>query len=152
MIAQFRGNWDEAEEYFKASLEMKREIGDKQGVATTMHHLGMIAQNRGNWDEAEEYMKEAQEIVKEIGDKQGVAFTMGALGRLSEDRDLFEDALRLFLNAAYILNQTGSSYEQNALDDLLRMIEKVTVERFKEMILEEVEDIRDYVRGCFPNL
>lgn len=146
------GNWDKAEALYQEALKIAREIGEKEGIARATYQLGIMEQRRGNLDGAEKLYQESLGIKKEMGDKLGTAITMGALGRLYEERDLIEYALMNFLMAAYLFNQVGSPYEEAALRDANRMVKRVTMERFKEMLKEETEEVRNYTKRRFPNL
>ena len=44
-----RGRLDDAEDWYRKSLAIKEELGDKPGMAITYHQLGMAAQDRGGW-------------------------------------------------------------------------------------------------------
>ena len=49
------------------SLAIKREVGDRQGEATSLNSLGNMAQTRGNLAEAERLHRESLAIEREIG-------------------------------------------------------------------------------------
>ncbi|WP_327420160.1 tetratricopeptide repeat protein [Streptomyces sp. NBC_01230] len=44
----------EAEEYFRASVEVKRGLGNQVGVSNSTFHLGRVAQLRGDLELAEQ--------------------------------------------------------------------------------------------------
>ena len=67
LIADIRGDYDEAERLYNESLAIKREIGNRQGEAASLDNLGRIARNRGDWDEAERLYRESVRIKNEIG-------------------------------------------------------------------------------------
>ena len=59
---------------------IRKEIGDKQGEASTYGNLGTVFRSVGQYTKAEEYLQKALVILKEIGDKKGEASTYGNLG------------------------------------------------------------------------
>ena len=38
---------DEAEDWYRRSLNIEEELGNRPGMANTFHQLGMVAQDRG---------------------------------------------------------------------------------------------------------
>ena len=44
MTAQDRGRLDEAEDWYRKSLAIDEELGDRRGMASGYHQLGMTAQ------------------------------------------------------------------------------------------------------------
>ena len=46
MIRQEKGDYEEAEKFYKDSSEILKDLGDKLGVAISLHQLGMLQQNR----------------------------------------------------------------------------------------------------------
>ncbi|MEA2045026.1 MAG: tetratricopeptide repeat protein, partial [Euryarchaeota archaeon] len=67
-----RGEYDEARNKFETVLEMKQQIGDKAGMAATLHRLATIDMERGEYDEARNKFEKALKIKQQIGDKAGV--------------------------------------------------------------------------------
>ena len=46
MIHHDQGNYEEAVKKYNQSLKIAEELGDKSGIAETLHQLGMIHQIR----------------------------------------------------------------------------------------------------------
>ena len=67
LIADVRGDYDEAERLHNASLAIKREIGDRRGEANSLNNLGLIADVRGDYDEAGRLFAASQAILLELG-------------------------------------------------------------------------------------
>ena len=59
VIAEKRGQIDNAERLHQQSLSIFREIGDKNGEAGVLINLGIIASHKGNDDELKRYYTEA---------------------------------------------------------------------------------------------
>ena len=47
IVAQNRGEYDQAINYYQRALTTFEELGDRSAVATSFHQLGIVAQNRG---------------------------------------------------------------------------------------------------------
>ncbi len=61
------------------------ELGDKSGIATTLHALGMIHQAQGNYGGGAEHLyQQSLEINEDLGDKHGIATTLHELGRIHQ--------------------------------------------------------------------
>jgi len=69
-LFQELGKYAEAEEYYKKSLEIRKEIGDKQVEAADYGKLGTVLQCLGEYAKAEEYLQKALVITKKRGDKK----------------------------------------------------------------------------------
>jgi tetratricopeptide (TPR) repeat protein len=84
--AQDRGRLEEADDWYRKSLAIKEELGDRPSMAGTYHRLGMTAQDRGRLEEADDWYRKSLAISEELGDLSGRAMTYGQLGLLAEDR------------------------------------------------------------------
>ena len=80
MTAQVRGRLDEAEDWYRKSLAIRGELGDRAGMASTYHQLGVTAQDRGRLDEAEDWYRKSLAINEELGNRPGMALTLCAAG------------------------------------------------------------------------
>lgn len=65
-----RGEYHEAENYYRKSLNIAEKLRDEQGIAASLHNLGIIQQDQGNYTEAERYYKESLELKKRPERKQ----------------------------------------------------------------------------------
>ncbi|MFF1682457.1 TIR domain-containing protein [Streptomyces sp. NPDC058256] len=92
MIAQLRGDYERAEERYRASLTIEEELGDRSGIASSYHQLGMIAQLRGDYERAEERYRASLTIKEELGDRSGIASSYHQLGRIAQLRGDYERA------------------------------------------------------------
>ncbi|MGW3411713.1 TIR domain-containing protein, partial [Streptomyces sp. NPDC000888] len=73
VIAQLRGDYEQAEERYRASLTIREELGDRSGIASSYHQLGIIAQLRGDYEQAEERYRASLTILEELGGRSGIA-------------------------------------------------------------------------------
>jgi len=125
IIFRFRGEYAEAEELYRESLNIKRNLEDKQGIAATLHQLGIIHQLRGGHAEAEELYRESLDISRDLEDKQGIAATLHQLGIIhqlrgehAEAEELYRESLNIKRNLedkqgiAATLHRLGMLYEE----------------------------------------
>jgi tetratricopeptide (TPR) repeat protein len=92
-LAQLRGQLDEAEAWYRKSLEIEEKLGDRPGMARGYHQLGRLAQLRGQLDEAEAWYRKSLEIDEKLGNRPGMAVGFGQLGLLAEERRRPAEAL-----------------------------------------------------------
>ena len=85
-----------------------QQIGDRAGVAVTLHNLASIDLNRGEYEEARNMFETALEINQQIGDRAGVAVTLHNLAAIDLNLDEYEEALNKFENALEINQQIGN--------------------------------------------
>jgi tetratricopeptide (TPR) repeat protein len=62
-IAQVQGNYAEAEQRYRHSLEIFASIGDADGVSRCHHRLGILAQARGDYAEAERRYQQSLDLL-----------------------------------------------------------------------------------------
>jgi tetratricopeptide (TPR) repeat protein len=65
-----------------ASLKIKEESGDKDGIAISYNNIGNIYMYQGNFPEALKMNYTSLKIYEEIGDKEGIATSFINLGNL----------------------------------------------------------------------
>ena len=87
ITAQQRGRLDEADDWYRKSLTIKEELGNRPGMAVIYHQLGITAQYRGRLDEADDWYRKSLTIEEELGNRPEMAVTYVQLGLLTEDRD-----------------------------------------------------------------
>ncbi|MFF4017900.1 tetratricopeptide repeat protein, partial [Streptomyces sp. NPDC001843] len=107
MIAQERGDYQQAEERYRASLTIAEDLGDRSGIASTYHQLGMIAQERGDYQQAEERYRASLTIAEDLGDRAGIATSYGQLGVLRTRQQRPADGVRYTLQALALELESG---------------------------------------------
>lgn len=101
------GQNDEALAESSASLRIAEDLGDRAGVAASLHQIGMIRQKRGEYDAALELYERSLKIVEEIGDREGVASSLHQIGMIHQDRGEYEAALKLYERSLQIAEELG---------------------------------------------
>ena len=108
ILAQKRGAYDEALEWYKKVLQIDEELGNRAGMANSYHQLGMVAQQRGAHDEALEWYKKSLLINEELGDRKGMAGSYHQLGRIAEERGAYGEALEWYKKSLLIEEELGN--------------------------------------------
>jgi tetratricopeptide (TPR) repeat protein len=107
MLANNHGNYSEAAQLYNQSLALLKELGDKSGVATSLHQLGILAHNQSNYSEAARLYQESLGIKRELGDKSGVAASLHQLGILAQGQGDNSEATRLCKESLEIAKELG---------------------------------------------
>ncbi len=81
-----RENWDQAEEYFRKSLVVDREIDYPYGIAKNLYYLAVVYHKKGNLDLAEPYYKRALNIFKLLEDQIKIDMVRDSLVKLAEQK------------------------------------------------------------------
>ena len=85
MIAQDRGDYDEAARQYQRSLDINERLGDQAGMAIGYHNLGILAHDRGDYDEAARQYQRSLDINERLGDQADMATGYHQLGMLAQD-------------------------------------------------------------------
>ncbi len=67
---------DDALNNYEESLAIKKQIGDKRGLAASLEQIASIQDSTGHPDAALASYKEALAARQEIGDKEGIGNTL----------------------------------------------------------------------------
>jgi tetratricopeptide (TPR) repeat protein len=132
------GQLDQAEENLKASLELRRKVGDKRGQAVTLTNLAQVYDLRGQPDRALDQLKRALPIVREMGDQEresNIILEIGLVHKAAGKLDLalaaFRESLQIergrkdYANLANRLNHVADVYRMKGqYDDALVYLEQ----------------------------
>jgi tetratricopeptide (TPR) repeat protein len=148
MVAQDRGRLEEAERWYRQSLTILEELGDRPSMSRSFHQLGMVAQDRGRLEEAERWYRQSLTIKEELGDRPGMSRSFHQLGVVAQLRGRLEEAERWYRQSLTILEELGdrpsmsSSFHQLGMvaQDRGRLEEAERWYRQSLTILEELGD------------
>ena len=107
MLAQDRGDYDEAARQYQRSLDINERLGDQAGMASSYHQLGMLAQDRGDYDEAARQYQRSLDINERLGNQAGMATSYHQLGILAQDRGDYDEAARQYQRSLDINERLG---------------------------------------------
>jgi tetratricopeptide (TPR) repeat protein/predicted Ser/Thr protein kinase len=97
---------------FQDSLEIKRKLGLKSGIAESLSAIAQVNRALGKPDLALQGYTEALNLTRETGDKAGTAGAINDLGNLLYDQGNYEKALNLFKEFLRIETELGSEQDQ----------------------------------------
>jgi tetratricopeptide (TPR) repeat protein len=91
-----KGQYDKALEYYQASLEIERSLGNKEGIASSLNNIGSIYKSWGQYDKALEYQQASLEIERSLGDEDGIDSSLSNIGRIYHSWSQYDKAKKNF--------------------------------------------------------
>ncbi|CAN5579394.1 hypothetical protein BH23PSE2_BH23PSE2_11190 [soil metagenome] len=104
------GQTGDAEEQYRKAVDLRRAVGNRRGVATSLRNLASVVSLRGEFAAASTYLAEARDLYEALGDRDGLAATEYESGLLSEERGDYPAALEAFRRALQAWQQSGDLY------------------------------------------
>ena len=108
MLAQNRGDYEEAARQYQRALDISERLGNQAGMASGYHNLGILAQARGDYEEAARQYQRALDIFERLGDQAGMATSYHQLGILAQDRADYDEAARQYQRSLDINERLGN--------------------------------------------
>jgi tetratricopeptide (TPR) repeat protein len=105
---QARGEYGEALQRYEQSLRIADELGDRAGVAKSLHQLGNLHYLRGEYGEARQHYELSLRIAEGLGNRAGVASSLHQLGMLHETRGEYGEALQRYEQSLRIAEELGN--------------------------------------------
>ena len=107
------------------ALELYKELGHQEGMASQYGNLGLLDRLRGNLDQAKTQHNRAIELYQALGDKEGIARQYGNLGGifqiqgdLDHSESLYNQALELYKGLGH---QEGIANQYSTLAHVARL-------------------------------
>jgi predicted ATPase len=119
-----QGDYASADTLIRESLDIARQLRDKQGVAVSLNALAVFARDRGDVAVANSLLEESLVLWRELGDPKAVARSLSNLAnvaKLQGDYDrvgsLYAECLSIFRGLG---DQTGVAWSLNYQGDVAR--------------------------------
>jgi predicted ATPase/transcriptional regulator with XRE-family HTH domain len=109
-LAWIQGDYAEADAYLKHSMSLRRNLGDKIGLAISLREVGIISTYRGELEEAHTHLKESIEILKEVGSQWELALAFYNQGLVYEADGETETARTNFVESQSIFRKLGEPW------------------------------------------
>ncbi|MGH2613707.1 MAG: ATP-binding protein [Thermomicrobiales bacterium] len=107
ILAESQGDYEQATTLHEQALELRRQAGDRQGVAASLTNLGIIASIQGNYRRAAELHKQSLALWQELGDEPGIASALYELGSLTLNRGNYGRARTLLQQSFNLFRDLG---------------------------------------------
>jgi predicted ATPase/DNA-binding CsgD family transcriptional regulator/DNA-binding XRE family transcriptional regulator len=106
-LTRAQGNFDEARSLGEDRQALAEAIGDREGAAWALHHLGVIAQISGDTGRARDLYSECLARFEQIGIPEGIGWSLENLGMLAYTQGELDDARKFFHDALAVFEQFG---------------------------------------------
>src|SRR5260221_3878881 len=96
------------------ALALFREVGDKEGTASSLHNMGLLALAQGEFAEARALLEVSLAFHREVGNKAGMAHALWALASALLDFQSDPTTIRALLEGSLALTQDVGDLEASA--------------------------------------
>ncbi|HEV2670593.1 MAG TPA: HD domain-containing phosphohydrolase [Gemmatimonadales bacterium] len=127
ILANIRGDLEEACSRYERSLAAYRDVGDEHGCALAYHNLGMVSADREQWDEAIAYFAKSRAIAEREGDRhlQGLCL-LNQAADVYLARQRYEEARTNAEAALSIFHQLGARSEKSGAYRVIGVVYRET--------------------------
>lgn len=91
-LAYLQSDYNAAKALHLESLAIRRALGDRRGIATSLSNLGVVACDHGEFASAMPQFEESLAILRDLNDSWGVAIALGNIGRAANEQGDFASA------------------------------------------------------------
>jgi predicted ATPase len=92
MLARYQGDLKRAQDLIAESLSLRRELGERHGVADSLSNLGFVVLHQGDFTQARQLYSEALVIHRELDNQQGIADSLSHLALMAFYEGDYESA------------------------------------------------------------
>jgi tetratricopeptide (TPR) repeat protein len=124
VLAHTQGDYASADALISESIEITRQLEDKQGTAVSLNALAVNARDRGDVPVARSLFEESLLLWREVGDQKAVARSLSNLanivklqGDYGRARSLYKECLSIF---GELGDRTGIAWSLNYQGDVAR--------------------------------
>ncbi|MGB0386624.1 MAG: tetratricopeptide repeat protein [Ardenticatenaceae bacterium] len=137
-IASHKGNYTQAEAYFREGLALAQKIGERKRISDLLSGLGLVAKNRGEHQQAEAYYQKALVLGREIGDRKRISALLARLGVLADNFGHYARAEKYLLEGLKLATETGNRETKSVLLANLGLVanRRQNYEQAEEYLLE----------------
>jgi non-specific serine/threonine protein kinase len=107
-LALAQSDYAAAQTLLEQSVTLRRELGDREGMAHSLTNLGAIARYQGDLETARTLFEESLALRREVGDRHGIADALAWLGNLAYDQGDFTAAYPLYTESLTIYRELGN--------------------------------------------
>lgn len=104
------GRTADAAEQYRRAIALRRQLGHRRGLATSLRNLANVLGLTGDVDAAAAALGEARALNVALGDRAGHAAVDNELGLLAEERGDFPGALEAYRRALRVWQEDGDTH------------------------------------------
>ena len=106
-LAVYQGDYPAARALHEEGLAIRRELGDRSGIAASLGNLGNVAVNQSDYAAAKALHEESLAIRRELGDRFGIAVRLNNLGNVALAQGDYAAAMALHEEGLAIRRELG---------------------------------------------
>jgi tetratricopeptide (TPR) repeat protein len=119
VLAWMQGDNAAARSLHEESLAIRKELGDKQGMAAAINNLGTVAVEQGDYASARAFFEESLALNRELGNRAREALNLNNLGSVAMEQGDYASARAFFEEALALNREVGKrAFEADSLDNL----------------------------------
>jgi predicted ATPase/class 3 adenylate cyclase len=107
ILACDQGDYPVARAFLEESLAIKRELGDRKGIAASLSSLGHVLRLQGDYAGARVLYEESLATCRELNDRRGMAFAQSALGLVARYQGDYPTARRFYEGSLLLGRELG---------------------------------------------
>jgi predicted ATPase/DNA-binding XRE family transcriptional regulator/uncharacterized protein HemY len=107
MLAWRQGDYDQARAWHEESLALRRELEDRQGIASSLENLGMVAWRQSDYQQARSLHEQSLAMRRELDDLPGTASSLYNLSIAMGEQGQYEQAEKMYRESLAIRRQLG---------------------------------------------
>ena len=111
VLAHYQADYPAARARLEESLAIKRQLGDRKGIAGSLDNLGNVAVYEGDYPAARLLHEESLAIERELGERRGVARSLNNLGNVALYQGDYPAARSLYEESLAIARKLGNRSE-----------------------------------------
>jgi non-specific serine/threonine protein kinase len=106
-LATYQLDYSAALAFLEKSLALRRQLGDRLGIADSLHGLGRVASRQGDFKRAAALFGEALALFTELRTRDGIAMALNSLGLLAGYQGNYATARSLLQESLAIDRELG---------------------------------------------
>lgn len=126
ILANIRGDLNEAITHYQGSLQAYRACGDEHGCAIAYHNLGMVSADQGLYDDADQYFNQSLAEAERTGEVELQGHCLVNHADAHAERQQFEEARRKAEAALVLFDQLGDKGSKSTAYRVIGMVYRDT--------------------------
>jgi len=110
VLAYYQGDCVRAIALHEESLALRRELADKQAIASSLHNLASNVALCGDHERAVTLYEESLALSRELGNKLAIAATLGNLGDIAREQGAYGRATALSEESLALMRELGDTW------------------------------------------
>lgn len=107
VFGELHGDYPAADAFYKESIAICRELGDRRGIAACLNNMGSVASAQGDDSAARVLWEESLGIRRELRDALGIADLLGNLGKVAYHLSDYASARTMWEESLVISRELG---------------------------------------------